>query len=55
MIGLDAQLELNNEITPRDFFPRNFFSLEIHKKKPDIFFQSFAKISYWCFGLFVPF
>ena len=55
MIGLDAELELNNEIIPCDFFLCNFFCLEIHKKKFDIFFSIFAQISYWCFGYFPHF
>ena len=51
-IGLDAQLEPNNETMPCEFFPCNFFCLEVHKEKIDIFFYSFAPISYWCLGLF---
>lgn len=53
MIGSDAQLELNNEITPCDIFPCNFFCLEIYKKKLDIFFYIFVQISYWCFCYFL--
>lgn len=55
MIGLDAQLEFKNETTLCDFFSCDFFCLEIHKKKPDIFFYIFAQISSWCFGLFLHF
>lgn len=55
MIGLDAQLELNNESMPCDFFPCNFFCLEIHKKKLDIFFLYFCSDFLLMFWLFLHF
>ena len=54
-IGLDAELESNNETMLCDFFPCNFFCLELHKEKIDIFFYIFVQISYWCLGWFAPF
>ena len=53
-IGLDAQLEPNIETMPCDFFPWNF-CLEVYKDKTNIFFYSFAQISYWFLGLFTHF